>query len=92
MRTMYDPASQVTFITRHALDKVQHKVLNCNYTIKINGFNESKIINSNIVEISWVLHNKRKSFKLWLFLKLRLKQVALIFSILQKCLVRIKLL
>ena len=63
MRAMYDLASHVTFITRYALDKVQHKVLKCHYTIKINGFNEFKIINSKIVEISWVLHNKTRKFQ-----------------------------
>ena len=63
MRTIYDPASQVTFITRDAVGKVNHKGLNSNYTIKISGFSESKIVTSKVFELSLGLNNKRRIFQ-----------------------------
>lgn len=50
IRALYDPASQVTFIASHLVDKIEHKVVKDNVQIKITGFNESRDHITKIIE------------------------------------------
>lgn len=62
-RVMYDPASQVSFITESALKKIEHKVIVSSCNLCINGFNNSKELLSKVVEISTVISGQVRSFQ-----------------------------
>ena len=52
LRAMLDPASQSSFITEHALSKLnKYRIVNSNLKINISGFNEVRTIFSKSVEI-----------------------------------------
>ena len=43
LRCMYDPASQITFISSPTLNKIKYKIINSKLDLRISGFNTSKI-------------------------------------------------
>ena len=58
LRTLYDTASQSTFISEKILSKVKHKVLRKNVHVKILGINNSKSYTTKIVELECKLGSK----------------------------------
>ena len=61
-RSMYDPASQSTFINEKLLSKIKHKIIRKDVSIKISGFNESKLVKTNIVEAEIQFGSKLRKF------------------------------
>ena len=57
-RVMYDPASQMTFISQNLLAKIRHDVVTSKTQIKISGFNESKIFDTKIVRVNCSIAGK----------------------------------
>lgn len=62
-RCMYDPASQTSFITDSAAAKLKCKILDPNLTMKVSGFNETKIYKSRMLEVQVVLNGKERKIK-----------------------------
>ena len=57
VRCMYDPAAQITFITRSCLDKVNYSIVDSNFKVNISGFNSSKIMQTELIELKMKLNN-----------------------------------
>ena len=62
-RVMYDPASQVSFITENVAHQIKHKVIRNNVNVNITGFNSVKTIKTKIIELTVKLNNKSKTFE-----------------------------
>lgn len=62
-RAMYDTASQTSFISEAACDKLKPEIVNPNLKIKITGFNESKTYETKVVQLNLNLNGKVRSFK-----------------------------
>ena len=58
-RTLYDPASQATFISQRTSEKLKCKVIEPKLRVNISGFNESKSIVSKSVEFNLFLPNNK---------------------------------
>ena len=56
-RFLYDTASQLSFVSEGLLKCAKHVVLNADYKIRINGFNESKVYNTKLVKLFVNLNN-----------------------------------
>ena len=50
-RAMYDPASESSFISERACDRLNCKIIQNNISVNISGFNGSKKINTKLVEV-----------------------------------------
>lgn len=61
-RVMYDPASQISFITKSAVSKVNYTVVQSNFGINISGFNQSRQLVTDIVQIETNIGGKGKTF------------------------------
>jgi hypothetical protein len=72
-RAMYDPASQVSFISETVAEKLSCRVVKTNIDIRITGFNESKLFNTSIVELSAKLNNKTRKFHVVIVPKIKTK-------------------
>ena len=62
-KALYDPASQLTFVTESMLNKLNYSVVQKQITLKINGFNESKVIKTKSVKLITKLNGKDRSFE-----------------------------
>ena len=62
VRTLYDSASQVTFISEHLLGKIKHKIVRDKVTLKIIGFNESRDLETKIVGLSLDVKEETRKF------------------------------
>lgn len=62
-RVMYDPASQVSFISESAVERIKHKIIVSNCELCINGFNDSKNLISKVVEVTTNLNNEPRTFR-----------------------------
>lgn len=63
VRSMYDPASQVSFITQKFLQQVKHKIVKESVEVQITGFNDVKLLKTKIVEISVNLGGETRIFE-----------------------------
>lgn len=62
-RVMYDPASQVTFITERVLKNISYEVVQTICRVNITGFNGSKLINTKVIRVTTSLNNQFRSFE-----------------------------
>ena len=72
-RVMYDPASQMTFVSQKVLDKIKHKTIQKNVQIKVSGFNESRIMDTKIVSISCSILGENVKFNATVVPEIRTK-------------------
>lgn len=63
IRALYDPASQVTFISEKFVNNIEHKLVKDNVDIQITGFNESKSLTTRIIECSFDVLNRTRHFQ-----------------------------
>ena len=63
IRTLYDPASQVTFILADLIPKINHRVVKENVNIQITGFNEQRWHTTKIVECTLMVRNDLRAFQ-----------------------------
>ena len=61
-RALYDPASQVSFVTERLLKDIEHKIIDKDVTIRITGFNESKLFVTKIVDCALKINNEWRNF------------------------------
>ena len=54
-RMLLDTASQLSFISESSLNKSNFKILDSNYVVKVNGFNNSRIFHTKLVELDILL-------------------------------------
>ena len=60
-RVLYDSASQLTFITEKALKGTNYAIVNEDFSVQVNGFNESKIFNTKLVKTALLLNGEYRS-------------------------------
>lgn len=63
VRAMYDPASQVSFITEKFAQRVRHKIVKESVNVTITGFNEVRNLNTKIIELSIPLNGEIRNFQ-----------------------------
>ena len=58
LRFLYDPASQGSFISKHSLRNNNYHVLKPDIKLQINGFNESKLYKTSLIETEVKINDK----------------------------------
>ena len=73
VRAMYDPASQISFITEKLAQSIKCAVVKPNVQLKISGFNSSQIFSSRIVEIQSMIHDELRTFRAFVVPEIKTK-------------------
>ena len=72
-RAMYDPASQISFISESLVNKVSCKNIKSNINLKITGFNSSQMYTSRTVEISTIINDRIRKFNAFVVPEIKTK-------------------
>ena len=62
-RALYDTASQLSFVTERLAKRLKFSVLKNNFKIQINGFNESKTLDTRLVNVQLRINNTVRNFE-----------------------------
>jgi len=61
-RVLYDPASQYSFVSEYAIQKLPHRLVHKNIELNISGFNTSRKFSTKVVELCTVINGSNLKF------------------------------